>query len=91
MAVVFLLFLGNFHARRDELGMTFGTTYMSKYISKGKPSYEQRDGFFAILDLDLWNTGFGFLVTRNFWALDNNKDKRQGVICSMCFPPDNNG
>ncbi len=64
LSVVILLSLaGLVQAQEKELGVTFDTTYVSKYIWHGFNYYgHDNSAIQPSIDLDLWGTGFGVTV-----------------------------
>jgi len=47
----------------EKIGITLDTTYVSKWLSRGRECYSEDGAFFETIDLDLWKTGFGLAVT----------------------------
>ena len=69
IAVILLSTAGLAQAQEDELGVTLGVKYMSRFIWRGFDIYKNNDGAIRpFIDLDLYGTGFGINVihTRGF-------------------------
>jgi len=62
LAVMVLFYSAGLTQAQEKLGVTFGLSYHSKWLSKGVEAYGQQGALFTTLDLDLYNTGFGFMV-----------------------------
>ena len=62
IAALLLSAAGAAHAEEGQLGVTFDTTYMSKWMTKGAEGYSEEGGLFETIDLDLWGTGAGIAV-----------------------------
>ena len=76
LAVVISLVAVSFaHAEQGELGVTFDLTYMSKWLSKGAEVYGQQGAFFETVDVDLYDTGFGFKVVHRSATNSGNVNK----------------
>lgn len=63
-AIVFFSTVSLVAAEEQEknLGLTYEQQYHSKWLSKGVEAYGQQGAFFEILDLDLYESGFGVQV-----------------------------
>lgn len=46
-------------AQEKKLGVTLDTTYVSKWMSRGRSVWGADGGFFESVDFDLWGSGFG--------------------------------
>ncbi len=61
--VVLLPLVGLLQAEENEIGITFDTTYVSKYIWHGFNFYgHDNSAIQPSIDLDLWGTGFGLTL-----------------------------
>ncbi len=68
-AVILLSTAGLVQAQENELGVTLGVKYMSRFIWRGFDIYKDNDGAIRpFIDLDLYGTGFGvnIIQTRGF-------------------------
>jgi hypothetical protein len=63
IAMLFLSVEGSIQAEEGQLGVTFDTTYVSRWMSRGRQVWGEDGGFFETTDIDLWGTGFGTAVT----------------------------
>ena len=62
-AVILLSTAGLIQAQEDELGVTLGVKYMSRFIWRGFDIYKDNDGAIRpFVDIDLYGTGFGVNV-----------------------------
>ena len=62
ITVITLLTASRTQSQEKQLGVTFDLTYLSKWLSKGVEAYGSHGALFKSIDLDLWETGFGFQV-----------------------------
>ena len=63
IAVLLLSMAGAVQAEEGQLGITFDTTYASRWMSKGGEVYSEDGAVFETINLDLWGTGFGLGIT----------------------------
>jgi len=63
VAVLLLAAVGTAQAQDGDLGVTLELQYRSKWLSKGAEAYGQQGGFFKIIDVDFYDSGFGVNVT----------------------------
>lgn len=62
--IILVLSTASFAEPSDgELGVTFDLSYWSKWLSKGAEAYGQQGALFKTIDVDLYDSGFGFKVT----------------------------
>ena len=77
-AVILLSTAGLAQAQEDELGVTLGVKYMSRYIWRGFDMYKHNHSAIRpFVDIDLYGTGFGVNVihSRGFGSGRENMEK----------------
>jgi hypothetical protein len=62
IVILLLTATGAAQAEEGKLSVTFDTTYMSKWMTKGAEGYGPKGAFFETIDVDLWGTGAGIAV-----------------------------
>ena len=74
-AVTLLSLAGLAQAEEKELGITFDTTYVSKYIWHGFNFYgHDNSAVQPSLDVDLWGTGFGMVLWNSLATRSGSRD-----------------
>jgi hypothetical protein len=61
-AMFFSSVVATAQAEEGQLGVTFDLTYVSRWMTRGRPVWRDSGGFYETIDLDLWSTGFGVAV-----------------------------
>ncbi|MHC4216066.1 MAG: hypothetical protein ACYSWP_22160 [Planctomycetota bacterium] len=64
ITMILLSTVGVTLAEERELGVTFSAAFASKWLSDGIEVYEEDGVYHESVALDLYGTGFGFVLTR---------------------------
>ena len=63
--------------QQRDLKVTLDVTYLSKYIDKGGRYFGNQSAFAELLDINLYDTGFGLLVQHRSAASDGYENKKK--------------
>lgn len=77
IAVILLSMACAAQAEEGQLGVTFDTTYMSKWMVRGSEGYGQQGAVFETIDLDLWGTGAGIAIGHQSATASGYVDKQR--------------
>ena len=77
IAVLLLSMAGAVQAEEGQIGVTFDTTYMSKWMVRGSEGYGQQGAVFETIDLDLWGTDAGIAIGHQSATASGYVDKQR--------------